>query len=71
MLTVDKEPEILKLIWKCEKCGKAELLAENQSENFVAVSFDPPISMDCCGGTEAIGNVEATVLEDGKVQIMV
>ena len=71
MLTVDKEPEILKLIWRYEKCGKNEILVENQSQSFVACSFDPPISMECCGGTEAIGNVEATVLEDGKVQIMV
>ena len=69
MLTVDKELGVLKLIWKCDECGKTELLARNQSESFVAVSFDPPISMECCGNTESIGNIEASVLEDGKVKI--
>ncbi len=69
MLKVNKKSEILELFWCCDNCGKQELLASNQSENFVAVSFDPPIIMNCCDSTEEIGHVEAVVHDDGKVEI--
>lgn len=69
MLKVNKRPDFLELIWRCDKCGREEVLARNQSENFVAVSFDPPVVMSCCGVTEEIGLVEAVVQEDGTVSI--
>ena len=69
MLKVNKESKFLELIWRCDKCGGQEVLARNQSESFVAVSFDPPTIMSCCGNTEEIGHIEAVVNDDGTVEI--
>lgn len=69
MISVNQFSVYTELVWKCDSCGKEKILGHNNSDHFVAASFEPPLVMKCCGNTETIGHVEAIKNEDGNFDI--
>jgi hypothetical protein len=70
MIKVNQIPGYTELVWNCDSCGKEKILSHNNSDDFVAVSFEQPLVMKCCGNTETIGHVEAIKQGDGRFSII-